>query len=74
MVPPEEQADTVRSYLKEMGFAYRQDLARLLGLGERQCSHVLGQMVKAGILVMEDKRYSLPEEAIPAGGMKETKV
>lgn len=74
VVPPAEQADTVRAYLKEMGFAYRQDLARLLGIGERQCSHVLGQMVKEGVLVMEDKRYSLPEEAIPAGGMKETKV
>ena len=38
VVPPEEQYDVIRTFLEQSGPAYRQDLAALLHVGDRQCA------------------------------------
>ncbi|MDY3282582.1 DNA glycosylase AlkZ-like family protein [Dysosmobacter sp.] len=63
VVPPERHEAVIREYLVGAGFAYRQDVARLLGIGERQCSLILKRMVTAGELVRRGQKYCLP----PAG-------
>ena len=57
VVPPEEQEAAILDYLKREGFAYRQDIARLLRLPPAQCRPVLRRMVESGKLHLEEQRY-----------------
>ena len=59
-MPPDRHEAVIREYLAGAGFAYRQDVARLLGIGERQCSLILKRMVAAGELVRRGQKYCLP--------------
>ena len=78
VVPPERQEEAVLEYLAREGFAYRQDIARLLGIGVGQCRPLLQRMVAGGAVVQERQRYRLKHEksageaglepAVPAGG------
>lgn len=61
VVPPERQSEAIRQYLLENGSAYRQDIAGLLHIGQRQCAAVLRRMVQNGELRQEKQRYLLPE-------------
>ena len=60
VVPPEEQYGVIRDFLERSGPAYRQDLASLLHIGDRQCALILKHMVEDGRLVQEGQRYALP--------------
>lgn len=77
VVPPERQEAAVLDYLEREGFAYRQDIARVLGIGAGQCRPLLQRMLARGVIVQERQRY-LPvcgaasrkedmEPAVPAG-------
>ncbi len=78
VVPPEKQEAAVLEYLEREGFAYRQDVARLLGIGVSQCRPLLQRMLAQGSILQDRQRYilynkKLPGEeeadlAIPAGG------
>lgn len=75
VVPPQRQEAAVLDYLAREGFAYRQDVARLLGIGVSQCRPVLQQMLAKGTIVQDRQRYILnsrvippKESAVPAGG------
>ena len=59
-VPPEEQYDVIRTFLEQSGPAYRQDLAALLHVGDRQCALILKHMVEDRRLVQAGQRYALP--------------
>lgn len=61
VVPREEQEEAIIQYLKEEGFAYRQDIARLLRIPASQCRPVLSRLVESGRVRMEEQRY-LPNE------------
>ncbi|MCI9121647.1 MAG: tyrosine-type recombinase/integrase [Oscillibacter sp.] len=70
VVPPERQEAAVLEYLEREGFAYRQDIARVLGIGVTQCRPLLQRMLASGSLVQERQRYHLnqkttPDEALP---------
>ena len=60
VVPPERQYDVIRTFLSQTGPAYRQDLAELLHIGDRQCALILRHMVEDDRLVRTGQRYSLP--------------
>jgi DNA-binding IclR family transcriptional regulator len=49
----------ILEYLTQEGFAYRQDIADLLGVDVRQCRSILQRMVKAGKLTQKQQRYTL---------------
>ena len=78
VVPPERQEAAVMEYLKREGFAYRQDVARLLGIDVGQCRPLLQRMMAQGRILQQRQRYILNEEfvpqteedllAVPAGG------
>lgn len=78
VVPPEKQEAAVLSYLEREGFAYRQDVARLLGIDVSQCRPLLQRMLAQGRILQQRQRYILnkgnvPREegdalAVPAGG------
>lgn len=77
VVPPEKQEAAVLEYLEREGFAYRQDVARLLGIGVSQCRPLLQRMLAEGRIFQNRQRYilnvnKLPQEedgaAVPAGG------
>ena len=76
VVPPERQEAAVLDYLEREGFAYRQDVARLLGIGPGQCRPLLQRMLARGTIVQDRQRYlpgsrAAPREeapALPAGG------
>ena len=59
VVPPERQEAAVLEYLAREGFAYRQDIARLLRIEPRQCRPVLQRMIAAGLVAQEQQRYTL---------------
>lgn len=67
VVPPERQEQTVLDYLAREGFAYRQDIARLLRIEPRQCRPVLQRLIAAGRVTQDRQRYILnnaePKEA-----------
>lgn len=74
VVPPERQEAAVLEYLAREGFAYRQDVARLLGIGVNQCRPLLQRMLARGSIVQDRQRYILKREegmAVPAGGESE---
>ena len=62
VVPPAEQYEAIRAFLERSGPAYRQDLAALLHIGDRQCALILRRMVEAGQLERVGQRYCLPAE------------
>ena len=67
VVPPERQAEVILAYLAREGFAYRQDIARILKIAPRQCQPVLRRLVAAGDIVQQRQRYSLPRRAAGEG-------
>lgn len=78
VVPPQKQEAAVLDYLKREGFAYRQDVARLLGIDVSQCRPLLRRMLARGDITQDRQRYilnserrSFPENgglAVPASG------
>jgi len=63
VVPPERHESVVLEYLRQEGFAYRQDIARILRIEPRQCRPILQRMIAAGRIVQEQQRYTLKKEA-----------
>ena len=63
VVPPEHQAEAILAYLAREGFAYRQDIARILQIDPRQCRPILQRMVAAGEIVQQRQRYFLKRRA-----------
>ncbi len=61
VVPPEQQPLLIVEYLRKEGFAYRQDIARLLHIDPRQCGTILRRMVAEGSIVQDRQRYVLKE-------------
>lgn len=61
VVPPEEQPMAVRNYLEQAGFAYRQEIARLLHVQPKQCTLILKRMVTSGEIAKQGQKY-LPQE------------
>lgn len=53
----------IRDYIAQNGFAYRQDIAHLLGIEERQCGVLLRRMAQRGELVLRDRKYFLPDDS-----------
>ena len=63
VLPPERQEAVILDYLAREGFAYRQDIAQLLGIDPGQCRPILQKMVAAGKILQERQRY-LPQQAV----------
>ena len=63
VVPPDGQEAALVDYLSREGFAYRQDVARLLGIDASQCRPLLRRMLDRGTLVQDRQRYILNKEA-----------
>lgn len=61
VVPPERQSEVIYDYLREEGFACRQDLADALHIGAKQCGVLLKREVDSGRLVRIAQRYYLKE-------------
>ena len=59
VVPPQEQESAVLTYIKKEGFAYRQDIAKLLRIAPSQCRPLLQRLVEQGKLRLEEQRYLL---------------
>lgn len=65
VVPPEKQEAAVLEYLEREGFAYRQDIARLLGIGASQCRPLLQRMLARGSIAQDRQRYVLKSGKAP---------
>ena len=63
VVPPQRQEQVILEYLRQEGFAYRQDIARLLHLPPSQCRPILKRLLAAGKLLQDGQRYLLSGEA-----------
>ena len=63
VVPPEQHEGAILDYLTRDGFAYRQDIARLLKIDPRQCRPILQRMIAAGQITQERQRYTLKKDA-----------
>jgi len=63
VVPPEEHFPLIARRLKEEGASYRKDIADLLGVEERSCSHILAKLVQQGKLQRKGQLYVLGENA-----------
>lgn len=63
IVPPEMQESVILEYLGREGFAYRQDIARILKIDPRQCRSILQKLIDTGKIVQERQRYLLKEDA-----------
>ena len=59
VVPPERQAEVILDYLRREGFAYRQDIARLLNIDPGQCRPILQRMIADGQIVQDHQKYIL---------------
>ena len=59
VVPPERQSQVILEYIEREGFAYRQDVAKLLGIEAVQCRPILQRMVSAGQLAQVRQKYVL---------------
>ena len=57
VVPPERQREVILDYLAREGFAYRQDIARLLNIDPRQCGPILRRLLAEGVIVQEKQKY-----------------
>lgn len=62
VLPPEDHAAAVCAYLEEAGFAYRQDIAQVLKVEDRQCTNILRTLVDQGTVEQKDRKYFLPKE------------
>ena len=67
VVPPERQPEVIRAYLAREGFAYRQDIARILQIDPSQCRPILRRMMAAGDIVQQRQRYFLKRRAAGEG-------
>lgn len=63
VVPPEKQEAVILEYLEKEGFAYRQDIARILRIEASQCRPILQKMIAGGQIAQQRQRYVLKEEA-----------
>ena len=63
VVPPERQETVILEYLDKEGFAYRQDIARILRIDASQCRPILQKMIAAGRIVQQRQRYILKIDA-----------
>ena len=63
IVSPERQESVILEYLEREGFAYRQDIARILKIDAGQCRPILQRMIAAGKIRQENQRYILNGEA-----------
>ena len=61
VVPPEKQEAVILEYLGREGFAYRQDIARILKIDPKQCRPILQKMIAAGQITQQRQRYILQE-------------
>lgn len=59
VIPPERQNQAIVDYLTREGFAYRQDIARLLGIEAAQCRPILQRLIADGTITQENQRYVL---------------
>lgn len=62
VVPPERHLDTIRTYLTQAGFAYRQDIVNLLHIRPKQCTLLLRRLVEDGELMQSGQKYYLPQD------------
>lgn len=62
VVPPERHEAAVLEHLERQGFVYRQDVARLLGIGVGQCRPLLRRMLEDGEIVQRRQRYLLNDK------------
>lgn len=62
VVPPERQETEILAYLEREGFAYRQDIARLLKIDPGQCRPILQRMIAAGQIEQDRQRYTLKKK------------
>ena len=62
VVPPEEQYEVIAAHLKDVGSAYRRELADLLRVDGNQCHWILHNFIKEGKLELNGQRYSLPQK------------
>lgn len=60
VVPPERQGEVILGYLEREGFAYRQDIARILGIDASQCRPILQRMMTMGQIMQQKQKYILP--------------
>ena len=60
----EEQEAVILEYLAREGFAYRQDIARILRIEVSQCRGVLQRMVAAGQIEQDLQRYILKDNSL----------
>ena len=56
---PEDQEQAILAYLSEAGFAYRQDIARVLRIGPRQCWPILQRMLAEHQIAKDGQKYIL---------------
>lgn len=63
IVPPERQEAEILDYLEREGFAYRQDIARILKIEASQCRPILQRLIASGKIRQESQRYILNKEA-----------
>lgn len=61
VLPPEQQEDALRNYIREHGKATTDELVELLHLERRQCVRILNRMAEEGKLRREGKAFLLPE-------------
>ena len=64
VVPPEQHWETIRAYIAQAGFAYRQDIVQLLRIRPKQCTLLLHHLVEDGALIQRGQKYSLPEPQV----------
>lgn len=57
VIPPEEQPEAVLEFLERWGFAYRQDIAALLGVQPKQCTVILKRLAEEGLLRQQGQKY-----------------
>ena len=62
VVPPELQETTILDYLTNEGFAYRQDIARILRIEVSQCRPILQRLIDAGKIQQDRQRYILKKD------------
>ena len=64
VVPPERHRACVREYIAREGMACRQDIAQLLHLEARQCSHLLKRMAEDGEVRRVNQKYYLTDTEV----------
>ena len=62
VVPPELQETAILDYLTNEGFAYRQDIARILRIEVSQCRPILQRLIDAGKIQQDRQRYILKKD------------